>query len=427
MNCFKLNLIRFQVYTAKSFYIEKGRETYDAQRLSDAANDAVKSEIKVNLLPTTTTASRLSSIFNLNKLNLLPIRNLMESSEDDDLENEIAKSDVIEIEVPLIGADYVKVRREQELKNENKLEINGDVDTTYNNSYAEINVLTTEATAPFDLSTSKDVLTFAADFQTSSNDETTYQNIVENTTQAEAQVDAEDDADTTTIGNEANESFVEIQTDRIQTVESKLTEQWRAADSPMSDGSFVSKLFTGKTRHYPKYPFNVKVVENNDDEKESCKSKSSCTQVRASRSGDHDIDPEFYVEYSDETKEPLRIFERPNALRSRNARRAADDINLFTPAPQLQPFQLFKGIKKPNFIERLESESSIERSERINKNLDGLMKLVGVWAHVDKFVSDRARTIVHQIAYISGDDDGDYAVGSKRGSDRKRTADDPFT
>lgn len=427
MNYFLLHLVRFQVYTAKSLYVEKSSETFDdsqLQRLSDATNDIVEAEIKINLLPTSTTP-RLSSFFNLNKLNLLPMRNMVESSEDD-LNNEIEKSDVIEIEVPVIGIDYVKVRKEQMFKNENTLEINEDVDT--NNGHAEAEFYTTES--PSNLYTTDDILTFGDDFQTSPSGETTNHNIVETTTPSEAQVG---DANTTTVGDETSiESADENHTDRIQTVESKLIEQWQAADSTMSDGSFKSKLVTVKSWHYPKYPFNVKIVVNNDDEKKSCKSKASCSQVRASRSRQHDIDPEFYVDYSDEDlnfeSEPLRYFDKPNVLRSRNARRAADDI--FTPAPRFQPFQPLQpliGLKKPSFIERLENESSLERSERVNKNLDGLMRIVGVWAHVDKFVSDRARTAIQQLAYLTGDDYGDFNVGSKKGSDRKRTVDDPFT
>lgn len=352
----------------------------------------------------------------------------MESSEDD-LNKEIEKNDVIEIEVPVIGIDYVKAKKEQQSKNENTLEINEDVDTNEYNVHTldlvQDDVFTTQSTS--DLSANDNILTFTADFQTSFSDETTNQNIVETTTQTEPQVD---DADTTTVSDEAKiESTDETQTYRIQTVESKEIEQWKAADSPMIDGSFESKLLTVKSLHYPKYPFKVKIVVNKEDEKKSCKSKRSCSQVRASRSKDLDIDPEFYADYSDEDED----FEndpqmRPSVLRSRNAKRAADDV--VTPAPRLQPFQPlqpFAGIKKPSFIEQWENESSLERSERINKNLDGLMRVVGVWAHVDRFVSDRARSAIQKIAYLTGDDYGDIALGSKRGSDRKRTIDDPFT
>lgn len=407
--------------------MEKSNETFDEaqlQRLSDVANDTVEAEIKVN--PLSSNVPRLSSLFNLNKLNLLPMRNMMESLEDD-LNNEIMKSDVIEIEVPLIGLDYVKVRKEHWSQNKNTLEANEDVDT--DNSAAEVDVDTTQLAS--DLSATDNILTFSVDFQTSPNDETTNQNIVETTTPAAAQVG---DADTTTTSDDEarNESTNESQTDRIQSVESKLIEHWRTADSPMTDGSIESKLFTIKSRHHPKYPFNVKIVVNNDDERKSCKSKTSCRQVRASRLRNRDIDPEFYVDYSDEDlyfkNEPLRYYDRPNVLRSRNAKRAADDLNPITPAPRSQPFQPLRGLKKPGFIERLENESSLERSERINKNLDGLMRVVGVWAHVDRFVSERARSAIQKLAYLTGDDLGDFNVGSKKGSDRKRFVDDdPFT
>ena len=348
----------------------------------------------------------------------------MIKSSEVDLNKEIEKDDMIEIEVPVLGIDYVKASSEQEPKNENTLEINEDVDTNEYNAYTVDLVQDDVFTKTSDHSTNEDILTFTADFQTSSSDETTNQNIVETTTQIESQVD---DADTTTVSDEANiETTIENQTDGIQAVESKLIEQWKATDSPMIDESLESKL-TVKPLQYPKNPFNVKIFVNNDDEKESCKLKASCNQIRVSRPKDLDNDPEFYDDYSDEdlyfANNPKM---RPNMLRSRNSKRAADDV--VTPASRLQPFQSLAPIKKPSFIEQWENESSLEKSERFNKNLDGLMRVVGVWAHVDKFVSSRARSAIKKLAFLTGDDYDDNDVGSRRSSDRKRTInDDPFT
>lgn len=316
----------------------------------------------------------------------------MESSEDD-INNEIEKSDVIEIEVPVIGSEYMRKHHE------NQLEV---VDNR--KGYAEFDIFTTPST--FDLSTAEaerdDVLTFSPHSQGSPSQESTVESAIETTTT------------TTTDDDDA------MTTKSIQSVESKLIEQWR-------DDFPESEMFTmEQSRVHPKYPFNVKIVVNNEDEKKSCRSKTSCSQVSFSRPK-HDIDRQFYSDYSDEDllyrPEFDRYFEMANDLRPRNARRAADDM--VTPAPRIPPM---RGLKKPSFIERMENESSLERSERINKNLDGLMRFISVWAQVDRFVSDRARSAIKRVAYLTGDDYDDMTLGSpKRRKETKRMANEPFT
>lgn len=402
-------------------YAEKSGETFDdvlLQSLSDVANDTFEAEIKLNSHPTET-APRISSFFNINKLNFLPTRNLVDSSEDD-LDNEIKNSDVIEIKVPVIGSEYAKIRNDQPITNDNKLVVNEVNDNS--KGYAEVEIFMTQSTP--DLSTTADdILTFSADFQTSPNDAATSQSVIETTTQTiETETTTNNVKDIIESARHANPTEI------IQSVESKLLEQWKAADS-MTDDFLQTDFFTLKPRRHPKFPFNVKIVVNNEDEKKSCKSKTSCNQVRVSRSRNDDIDPQFYVDYSDEDlyfqSEPNRYYDGPNKLGARNARRANDDLPLYTPAPL---FPAMRGLKKPAFIEKWESESSLERSERINKNLDGLMKFVAVWAHVDKFVSDRARSAINKLAYITGDDYEDQILGSKKRSEiNKRTVDDPFT
>lgn len=399
-------------------YVGKSGETFDdaeLQPLSDPANETAEAEIKVNHLPAKAD-TKAASVFTFGKLNLFK---LAESSEDD-INNEIENSDVIEIEVPVIGSDFGRTRKYYDRDEDNKLEVKADVDGS--TGFAEIGIFTTRSA--FDISQTEtirdNVVGFYDDFQTSPRDETTLKNTVEATTRT---YDAETPQIDTTAAPNREYHFADI-----QSVESKLMEQWKAADSLMDDLGEI-EISTIKARRRPKYPFNVKIVVNNDEEKKSCKSKSSCTQVSFSRASNRDIDLQFYTDYSDEDlyfktiDDPYN--ERPNELRSRNARRAADDF--LTPAPRGLP--QFRPLKKPEFIERLENESSIERSERINKNLDGLMKFVSVWAQVDKFLSDRARGAIKKIAYLTGDDYGDYSLGSRKRTDGKRSLvdDDPFT
>lgn len=414
-----------KVYTAKSLVVEKSSETFDDVKLrlfADAESETIAPETQTYLITTPSAtpspeATRISSFFNLDRFNFLPKKQAEESSEDY-MNNEIEHSDVIEIEVPVIGSDFVRFQRDRDDESaDNVAAVNQD-DVK---GGVELIIFTTQQSAS-DISTpSDDILTFSTASQTSpgGDDTTNLKNLIENSAQEIS----------------SNEANLEItgEDDAIESVESKLLEQWKAADEVIDDSSLESKLFTLRSRHNPKFPFNVKIVVNNADEKKSCKSKTSCSQVSFSRSRDRDIDLNHYADYSDEDllfqNTPERsYFERPNEMRARNARRAQDDLAPLRPAP----FPPMRGLKKPSFIERLENESSLERSERINKNLDGLVKFISVWAQVDKFISDRARTAFRRIAYVAGDGDYDeYVLGTKKTGGRKRMiaaeADEPFT
>lgn len=412
----------FQIYAAKS--LQSGDEA-DAQSLQATEVNKTTAETTIttsrtNLIPTLSPPPRIASFFK--KLNLLPLRNLEKSSEDDE-NNEIDHGDVIEIEVPMIGSDFVGKYQ--------SIRVEANEAAAARKGYTESTSFITTQSSP-DISQTEtvtdDVLTLSPDFQTAPDDATTLRNAFDTTTQP--------------VGDETTSPVVHHSLDiepnhrehfaaDIRSAESKLMGQWKAADD-MIDGSFESKIFTLNTQRRgggSKYPFNVRIVVNNEDEKKSCKTKSSCSQVSFSRSRDYAVDPQFYSDYSDEDlffkSEPERYLERPNGLRARNARRAADDM-LITPAPRFPPV---RALKKPSFIEQLENESSLERSERINKNLDGFMRFISVWAQVDKFVSDRARGAVRKLAYLSDDDYGDdFMLGSRRRvNDKKRTVDEPFT
>lgn len=361
--------------------IEKGSETFDdveLQSLSDV--ETIEAEVYA-------TTSRTSPLFSFDSLNIFRLRK--ESSEDY-IDNEIKKSDVIEIEVPVIGSEYMRKNHDKAVDNRK--------------GYAEIDIFTTPST--FDLSTSEDILTFSpSHFQGSPSQESSVENTFETTTTAATEA----------LSTDTERSVIDV----IQSMESKLMEHRNYFPE--------SEMLTVKSRSRPKFPFNVKIVVNNEDERKSCRSKTSCSQVSFSRPK-NDIDHKYYSDYSDEDvfhrPEIDRYFELANDLRPRNVR-GVNDGELITPAPRFPPM---RGIKKPSFIERLENESSIERSERINKNLDGLMRFVSVVAQVDKFVSDRARTVVRRIAHMAGDDYDDITLGSPRKRvDTKRMINDPFT
>lgn len=359
-------------------------------------------------LLSTLSPPQIASFFK--KLNLFTTPN-EKSSESDDENNEIQHGDVIEIDVPVIGS-FSKLRKYH--SDNNKIHTN---EAAYKlKGYDESSFTTKQS---FDISQTVDVMTFTPDFQKAPDDGMTLRNDIEITTQL---IDAETSSG---IQHLKIESDFEYTTEDIRSAQSKFMEQWKTADD-MIDGSFESKIFTLQTQRRSKYPFNVKINVNNKDGKKSCRSKSSCSQV--SRSRDNRDEPQFLNEYSDEDlfvkSEPDQYFKRPNGLRARSARRAADDMPI-TPAPRFPPI---RGIKKPSFIENLENESSLERSERINKNLDAFVRFISVWAQVDKFISDRARGAVKKLSYLSGDDyTDDFSLGSKRRIDTKRTVDDPFT
>lgn len=407
-------------------YVQRSGEIFDDARLqlvSEVANETIKTEVKGNL-PTTVEPPRISSLFNFNKFNFLSKRPLQ--SDEDDLNNEIENSDVIEIEVPVIGSEYARLQRVQDDENEYSVETSRDYYDDDSKDYSEVDIFSTQSTSDISLEASSsreddDLLTFSTDFQTDVNEEVTSQPTIEG------------DFETTTTPHELGEetsSEASAQTENyaevIQSMESKLMEQWKATDD-MIDESVKREISTAKPQNNPIFPFLVKIFVDTEDQNKGCK-KTSCSQVSFSRPN-RDIDPESsYADYSDEDfkSKPERIFEMPNEFGARNARRAADDMP--TPAPRIPPIKGLPPIKKTRFIEQLENESSLERHHRVNKNLDNLARFVQVWAQVDRFVSERARSTVRKIVSLSGDDYGDNILGSRILNDKsKRMIDEPFT
>lgn len=370
--------------------------------------------------------------------------------------DQVTNAEMIEIEVPLIENDYRRETRDKAYHGD--VSYGSDYYEDENDYYYEAHQLPVtsrqaipETTQHFEAST---------DFQTTTSAEADSKSFYETLSPPQNTVnDVSPYSPLTSTDSQ----------DEMHAIESKLMDQYHSSDSSETESNdeiVTEKLHfkaeevtaTEQTTEKPlrqyrhKYPFSVKVIVNNEDEKTSCKNKQSCTQVSYSRN--RDIDQEYYRDDSDED-----IFfksdyhdEKPNQLKSR---RAADDsfFNTFnglslTPAPRFGGFSNsnFMGMpnvppvpippmtmKKPSFIERLENESSLERSERVNKDLNSLMKFIAVWAHVDKFVSDRARSTIKKLAYMTDDDFVEnFELGSRKKVDNNlntiaQNADEPFT
>lgn len=444
----------------------------EQQQKSDLLQKAIDvPEIKFNLLPTTskTTSSILNKLLPHESLKkdelsfgfkrvtlptLPPINNFifMQQDNSDDNSVDVQKAEMIEIEVPMIGKEYTRKMREKPDVHVEEESTNNAIEDS--NNYVEINIIPTTSTTVPDTTEQSTII---PDFQTFRNSEAGTKSYHQTTSPPYH-----------TINDVSSYSTLAI-TDNIEdmhAIESKLMDQYHSSHSSVEnvDESLIDKLtFEIQEAHTEqpiyadthkklqhKFPFNVKVVVNNEDEKTSCKNKQSCSQVNFSKKN-LDIDQEYYKDDSDEDiffKNELEMYnEKPNQLKSR---RAADDgflnpFNTFngfslTPAPR------FSGMnnnfrmpnmpvmnRQPTFLERLENESSLEKSERVNKDLNNLMKFVAVWAHVDKFVSDRARTAIKKLAYMTDEDYVDnFIVGSRKRVDNNlntiaKNADEPFT
>jgi hypothetical protein len=338
-------------------------------------------------------------------------------------EYEIAKSDMIEIEVPIIGSEFIS--RKIDDSNSKVVENHTTEDSV---EVAEVK----EVNGSDDIK-KMSVNTF--EFKHQKDQPLTSSHFHNNVHHAELMTENQDK-----INDQTTQATTTVTTTEVMEIFNK-----QKIPALIDD---EGRLYALKKRSSLKLstPVAVKIYVNNVDEKKSCKTKSTCNQVsfsektKAERERERDIDLQYYTEYSDEDLN-FTDLQSSNGLRSRNAKRAAfpdDQILPITPAPRFSP--ILPGIqplplptfKKPPIIERLETESSVERSERINKDLDNVMRFVSVWAHVDKFVSERARTAIRKLAYLS--DGGDYSDGgSLLGSSRRTKAtnknidDDPFT
>lgn len=320
-------------------------------------------------------------------------------------EYEIASSDMIEIDIPIIGSEFINKRNQDEEENLSKVTV---VD---HQSFQESKSTVKDEQQPLT----------STDFQTST---VKPENIEEMTAAASVTSPA-------VVRNAEN--------DHHHKIPAFIDDEGRIFTIKKS-----SKLKIPANRLLP---LNVKIFVDAVDEKKSCKTKTSCNQVNFAGSGnikneqqqrEHDIDLQFYTEYSDEDL-VFNDYQSSNGLRSRNAKRAAmpgdDTMKPLTPAPRIPSFiPGLPALRKPAIFDRMENESSMERAERINKDLDSVMKFVAVWAHVDKFITERARTAIRKLAYLTHEGGGDYddslsMLGSPKRSKLSKLSDldDPFT
>lgn len=340
-------------------------------------------------------------------------------------EYEIAKSDMIEIEVPIIGSEFITRKIDE-----------SDSKVVDNHTAAD------------DRGEEEEIAAKVREVSGGNNNdiEMTDNNVELNDQQPLASSHFHNNIHHAEIMTEIQDKITERAATTTAEEVMEIFKKQQKIPALMDDDG---RLYALKRRSSLKLstPVNVKIYVNNVDEKKSCKTKSTCNQVsfggKTKAERERDIDLQYYTEYSDEDLN-FTDLQSSNGLRSRNAKRAAmpadDQILPITPAPRfspilpaLQPLQL-PAFKTPAIFERLASETSAERSERIHKDLDNAMKFVSVWAHVDKFVSERARTAIRKLAYLSDGvdyDDGGSLLGSSRRSkganSNKNTDDDPFT
>lgn len=206
----------------------------------------------------------------------------------------------------------------------------------------------------------------------------------------------------------------------MEGVESKLMSHWHHLDDVHDDFNP-----TQKTEFYTRKHSTMPVTIVVNGQKSRCKNNPRCRQVNFRSKNFYDIDREYPTDSDEDLffkSEPHVYSEKRNQLKSRRAAddgyfpRLIPDNTLFNNFPQPAPIpkanmQLF-NLQKPKWIEKLETESSLERSERVNKDLGNLMKLVAVWAHLDKFVTGRARSVVQKIVNMDDPLQNNNLLGS---------------
>lgn len=108
-------------------------------------------------------------------------------------------------------------------------------------------------------------------------------------------------------------------------------------------------------------------------------------------------------------------------LKSRNMKRAIDTIsnrnNIISSPPQLilpqMPQTMIVQPRVSNRIDRIANETSGEKAERLNRALQKLMQLVGIFAQVDSYLANKARSTIKKMARIYEDDETEYEKRSR--------------
>lgn len=319
-------------------------------------------------------------------------------------------AEMIEIEVPLVGSEFtrnfnVDVERIKSGINFNKESEEDINEIEVPEGYVEISVMPATTTETLSKETTN--------FQSLDGDSTTFESFHETFPSV-----------VYTTENPSHKSL----TEDMEGVENKVMNQWNHLDDVGDDHSTTQKTEFHTRKHSPMI---VTIVVNG--QKSRCRDNSQCRQVNFAKHY-YDIDRQYPVDSDEDlffNSEPYVYSEKRNQLKSR---RAADDgyfgfprsdnnyFNFPQPVPRANMPPM--SYKKPKWIEKLENESSIERSERVNKNLGDMMKMVAIWAHLDKFATNRARSIVGKILNLGFDEPSYDNNVLKSSSSRDRECDD---
>lgn len=322
----------------------------------------------------------------------------------DDNEISDTSADMIEIEVPLVGNEFARDYNVgvERINDEIYMHKESDEDESVNvipEGYVEISIMPATTTE----TQSKEI----TDFQTSFGDTTAFENYFQTSPSPSYPTEIS--------------SYTSLNDD-MEGVESKLMDQW---NDDVGDDFGTTRQTEFYTRKHS--PMSVTIVVNGQTSR--CRNNPQCRQVNFAKHS-YNIDRQYQTDSDEDLffkSEPHVYSEKRNQLKSR---RAADDgffnnfprlppadnnyFNFPQPAPAPRANMPLMNFQKPKWIERLENESSLERSERVNKGLGNMMKLVAIWAHLDKFVTGRARSILQKAAFMS--DDG-HLLGSSNPSE----------
>lgn len=404
-------------------YISRNTENLEASLLEQLTDELIDTtDNNIDVIPLETTKS--SFLSNLNKI--LPFKILKDQldSEEDNQETQLA--DVIEIEVPVIGSEFGRVAEVELDHYENRL--NDSDPVVDRDRFLEFDLFAMNSTEEMDQELQTNTFFTETTTEFPQTDEIVEETTIEN--KSHELVSTERDPTTTEWSrfeivnsfdelmkaeSQVIEQFVSLEED-IQQLENKLIEiddvvedlTFKIQPEPEVTTSKVTVLKDSNTIPEIKTT-SVKIIVNKPDNKKSCKNFTSCYQVQYSKPKTTEATVLIKNEADlDESVEDLsseyESDKHRNEMRSRNARKAADD-DFPTPAPRFNPLFRNLNIKKPAFIVKLESETSVERSERVNTGIERLMRFVSVVAQVDSYVANRARSAFKKLAHVYDNDD----------------------
>lgn len=408
-------------------YISRNTENLEASLLEQLTDEFIDTtDNNIDVIPLETTKS--SFLSNLNKI--LPFKILKDQLDSEEDNQETQRADVIEIEVPVIGSEFGRVAEVELDHYENRL--NNSDPMVDRDRFLEFDLFAMNSTEEMDQELETNTFFTETTTEFPQTDEIVEETTIENKSHELAST--ERDPTTTEWSrfeivnsfdelmkaeSQVIEQFVSLEED-IQQLEKKLIEiddvvedlTFKIQPEPEVTTSKVTVLKDSNTIPEIKTS-NVKIIVNKPDNKKSCKNFTSCYQVQYSKpktteatvlvKNEADLD-----ESVEDLSSEYESDKHRNEMRSRNARKAADD-DFPTPAPRFNPLFRNFNIKKPAFIEKLESETSVERSERVNTGIERLMRFVSVVAQVDSYVANRARSAFKKLAHVYGSDDDEVS------------------